>query len=1216
MCLLVGLWVMSKSWSLQHITDLAEQKGKKYCWVEAGELYEKALHVLRERDSLRRGEIQEKIGFCLHRAAFQAESRDGFRQGIQRAIEAYDRAQRIYREREGEQQARMLRARALVSYLGYWLARNPSEKRKLLDECLELEKNALDAFLHLGNMLEYGRTYNDLSLAVWHRAFLEWDLRVTKRLLEEGRRRGEKAVAVLTELGDSHDIAGAYLALGIARMLDLHGAYFIPEPEKQEEHRLRVVENLHKATEFAEGAGDAYLMGLSYPWLGLHSSREESINHCHKAVECGEETRDNYLRATALDLLAYETYWKALATEDPDQRRELAEEAMEFYERAQHHFSMILYSSPRWGAIAAPGGYAEHFFYLSTWEIDLEEKLQLLEKSEEAGLKALKMAEDSDIPLIISTMLHILSKTLEARASLEPDADAKSSLLERALGHRERNLEIVERLIPFDYWDRGVMWGYLSQIRAELGYLAPDNYSTRRLLEEAASNKEKCLRLIAKAMPFYEKMGRTELFAALYDYQDSYGTLLSRLYELTENPGHLRGAIEILHGAIESASKLDMVSLIAESYWKIAKAKDVLGKHLEAAEEFKHASENFEKAAEKIPQLRGFYQDYSSYMHAWSEIEEAKHHHVEKGYGKAKEHYEKAASLHRSTGRWDYLGSNYLAWARLEEAEDFSRMGRTEEAKDLFQQAADLFMESKKSITPRSGSIEGIDEEEMSVNLVKACGIRFEYCLGRIDLEEAKILDRQGDHAASSRKYGNAARIFQAVIDAMEHESDRQELRPIVHLCEAWQLMTQAEAEASPSLYSKASQLFDKAKEYVVEEKTRLLALGHSSFCKALEAGTRFEAEREIEMHSMAKRHLEASANYYLKAGFENASEYARATGRLLDAYVYMHKAETEIEPRKRAQHYRMAERLLQASAGSYMKARHPEKEEQVQRLLRSVKEEKELAASLTEVLHAPTIMSSTASFSTPTPTYEKPVGLERFEHADIQANFTFSSQEVTAGEETEIRLDLVNIAKNSGLLVRVDNLVPPGFRATESPSRYSLEDGSINLKGRRLEPLKVETIRLSLQATEAGVTSFSPKVTYVDEVGKFRTCAPEPATMTVHPRLAFEFKTKTAQSVFDYLIDAFVDDYMRGRIAMEKSGWRTLMEIVKHGRVSRSSVYGARGSRGRALSELERRGLVETRIFPGERGRGGRIQKVRIFYEKETIRRYIDQRVMKNTEK
>lgn len=44
----------------------------------------------------------------------------------------------------------------------------------------------------------------------------------------------------------------------------------------------------------------------------------------------------------------------------------------------------------------------------------------------------------------------------------------------------------------------------------------------------------------------------------------------------------------------------------------------------------------------------------------------------------------------------------------------------------------------------------------------------------------------------------------------------------------------------------------------------------------------------------------------------------------------------------------------------------------------------------------------------------------------------------------------------------------------------------------------------------------------------------------------------------------------------------------------------------------LERRGLVETRVFPGERGRGGRVLKVKIFYEKDIVRRQVDDAVMK----
>ena len=49
-----------------------------------------------------------------------------------------------------------------------------------------------------------------------------------------------------------------------------------------------------------------------------------------------------------------------------------------------------------------------------------------------------------------------------------------------------------------------------------------------------------------------------------------------------------------------------------------------------------------------------------------------------------------------------------------------------------------------------------------------------------------------------------------------------------------------------------------------------------------------------------------------------------------------------------------------------------------------------------------------------------------------------------------------------------------------------------------------------------------------------------------------------------------------------------------------------------RYISELEKRGLVEIRFFSGERGRGGRILKMRPAYEKEIIKRYVDRLVMK----
>ncbi len=72
------------------------------------------------------------------------------------------------------------------------------------------------------------------------------------------------------------------------------------------------------------------------------------------------------------------------------------------------------------------------------------------------------------------------------------------------------------------------------------------------------------------------------------------------------------------------------------------------------------------------------------------------------------------------------------------------------------------------------------------------------------------------------------------------------------------------------------------------------------------------------------------------------------------------------------------------------------------------------------------------------------------------------------------------------------------------------------------------------------------------------------------------------------------------------------MVQVIKGTGTSLRSVYGESGRRGLIVSELERRGLIETRIFQGRRGRGGAVQKVRISYEKETVRRYVDDKVAK----
>jgi hypothetical protein len=100
---------------------------------------------------------------------------------------------------------------------------------------------------------------------------------------------------------------------------------------------------------------------------------------------------------------------------------------------------------------------------------------------------------------------------------------------------------------------------------------------------------------------------------------------------------------------------------------------------------------------------------------------------------------------------------------------------------------------------------------------------------------------------------------------------------------------------------------------------------------------------------------------------------------------------------------------------------------------------------------------------------------------------------------------------------------------------------------------------------------------------------------------------------VFDYLVNAFVEDYMKRRLFIEEAGWRSLVQIAKDAHVSLRSMYGDERRRGSAISELERRGFIEIRTFTGKRGRGGRITKARISYEKETMKRYVDAEVARS---
>jgi hypothetical protein len=1083
---------MSESSSLESILDQIAKQEKEYDWSGAAESYEKALALVPERDFLRSGEVHERLGYASYRAAMQAESPEEFKNRMRQGVADYEKAKEFYgRLSEREKVPRMLRCDAVIAYFGYWLASQVPEKKRMLDECWRLTKEALKAFGEAGAALEHGKTYNQLGSSVFLSCVLEWNFQAAEKIIREAMENGEQAVTFLSSVGDPYELARAYVRTCF--YLIVFSLDFSRDIDEKRKYHQKVQGYWQKAVELSEEAAFLELLGApgdSGDETGW-SIKEMEVNF-EKALGYAKKTRDKYLIGTAMDWLTYATGWKSAAIENPDQRLETAKKALQYAEDAKHQFSHISFVSPRRDVLWTGAPHAHYYFTLATGEIDLSRRRDLLEKAVVEGTRMITQAESTGYPGVMWYAHTILGWGLAALARMEMNLREKKRLFEEASVHQKESIRIGDDRYPLRYWNRGLPWNSLAEIKAELSNAEEDFENKKRMLEEAISERERGLQLCVKEGVYLEGS------FILGSWQYSYGGMLDRLYGLTKNNDHQRKAVRAFEEAVELFQKLNMVSRVAECYWKVARSYDAVGEHLKAAKNFELASGNYKSAVEKIPQLREFYRDHALYMQAWTEIEKARHHHERQEYGLAREHFEKAADLHKSLKQWGYLAPNYSAWANVEHAEDLSRKEQCEEAIQSFEQAVKLFDETKKSIQNELNKIEDRDEKQMATSMVKATDMRHEYCAARIALEEAKILDKKGDHYSSSEKYGSAAETFEEISQTLETEQERKEFNFIISLSRAWQKMTRAEAEVSPALYAEASQLFEKAKEFSPNEQAKMLVLGHSRFCKALEEGTKFADTRDVAMHATATKYLESAANYYVSAGFQKASEYAKATQLLFDAYAQMDNAKRENDPEKKAKLYMMAEKVLQTSAGSFMKAEHPEKRERVLRLLEKVQEERELAVSLTEVLHAPSIVSSTTVFTTPTPTHEEAVGSERFEHADIQANIIAPQKELRVGENLDLHVELVNAGKGTALLTKLTEVVPEGFELVEKPETYRVEQGCLNMKGKRLDPLKTEEVKLVLKPNVQGVFSIKPRILYLDENGKYKSHEPEPINITV----------------------------------------------------------------------------------------------------------------------
>jgi len=1078
----------------------------------------------------------------------------------------------------------------MEAYLEHWLSRSPSKRKQLLDKSWTIAKRSLHYLEASKQYHDYAETYNQLVFSVAMGQEYDWNPRTRARKLQDAIECGRKTIGILRSVGRKEELTRTLVrtSLFLDTLSDNSS-----DSDKLEDYRLEGLAMWEEAVRLSK---DVAYAETSRPPQGFHRILDHNQNlvvHTD-ALKIVKPQRDNFATGWLMDALAKWTFYSAEGIENQTQSVQRHVDALHFAEGAAQHYETIGFTSPIIGVLWAHSPHTEHFLQVSTHTTDLERRGLLLEKSLRSTPELLRLAKRTEHPQVEFYSYHVSSRSAANLAKLETNKRRKKELLREALRFRLKAVRIVEQIDPIVSWNLGINRNNLADIQVNLAELEKDPQKRRELLLQANLNHEKGLK---SATSFVKSLTRPEshiLRVQLGLFYSKHGEVLAKLGSAAGDDQYLVRAAKEYLAAGECYKSIPRYGKAAESYWKAAEIYDCLQSHSLASENFVVASRTYTALGRQAPHLKEFSENYARYLLAWSEIELARSAHMRLQYGLAAKSYSSAARLHKRTKRWGFLAPYYSAWSKLESAEELSKKGKHHEAMRAFQDAEAFFVVSRTSLRERLSLLDQPAERTMVGKLANGHGEAF--CHARTILEEAVIAENVEDYRASSEKFGLASEKLREISESAGSELNGREAGFLSILCEAWQVSDRAELEGSINQLDEAQALFRRARELSPSENAGKLASGHEAFSKALIASRKFADTLNLVFYEEASRQLDLAADHYLDSGFRNASAQAVARKLLLDAYAKLNIASKEEDQQKKGELYRLTSALLEESAKAFLRAQQPKKRDKALRLLEKATMESKLASRLTEILNTASGAPANIAFQTPVRGYEKAVGVERFERSDIEARFTAVTRGSDSNGNLEIEIEILNIGERPVRLARLDETVPEGAELL-GKSGKRIRSRSMTLDQGRIAPSKTATIKLVVSPGREGMLRIGPKVIFFDDTGQQRERFMEPIVVPT-------------SRIIEFLASSFVGDSTGRRLAPAYCGWRTLMEVVNELKIPRSHVYGEpRYGRifGKQLESLVKSKFVEYRIFPGERGRGGDITKVRVLSENEDVKKYLE---------
>ncbi|MFX1414648.1 MAG: GTPase domain-containing protein [Promethearchaeota archaeon] len=180
-------------------------------------------------------------------------------------------------------------------------------------------------------------------------------------------------------------------------------------------------------------------------------------------------------------------------------------------------------------------------------------------------------------------------------------------------------------------------------------------------------------------------------------------------------------------------------------------------------------------------------------------------------------------------------------------------------------------------------SMTEIIKEILEISIIKKQGKKLsfdkiDYNTIWSDIEEARLLEKKGDHYAASKKFSIAGSKFKI----LNSNEEKEEFKALYNLCKAWECIELAEEYENISKFAEADKFFDQAIESLSDEKLKFLVSANLAHCEALKLG--MKSDTSDQLHIKEKLYLEIvdlinqAVNLYKRGGFEKEAEFALTT--------------------------------------------------------------------------------------------------------------------------------------------------------------------------------------------------------------------------------------------------------------------------------------------------------------------------------------------------